>query len=144
MFPHMPGFKHLTHLNLDICGPLFHDMKSRRGRRKKKKRLSRCILFVRRGEESRLSKDVATVNQRYLVTASWEWQQQTPFVPTLSESFAHMQKRIRLNRIPRMQCQRNKVRMGRLERGRLSEDQLYQWSHYQDRIPRELTIQNEN
>ena len=81
-----------------------------------------------------------TVDQRYLAAAFWEWQQQMPFVPTLSESFVHMQNRTRLNQNPRMQCRRSRVRMGRLVRGKLSEGQLFQWSRYQDRIPMELIV----
>ena len=79
-----------------------------------------------------------TVDQRYLATAFWEWRRQMPFVPTLSESFVHRQKRTRLSQIPRIQCRRNRVRIERLERDKLSEGQLCQWSHYQDRISMEL------
>ena len=94
--------------------------------------------FPRHRQASKGVNTNSTVDQRYLLTAFWEWRQQMPFVPTLSESFVHMQKRTRSSRIPRRQCRRNTVRLGRLERGRLSEDQLCQWSHYQDRIPKEL------
>ena len=81
-------------------------------------------MFVKR-DHSQISTGVTAVDQRYLATVFWEWQQHMPFVPTLSESFVHMHKRTRSSQTPRMQFRRNRVRMGRLERGRLSEDQLY-------------------
>ena len=77
------------------------------------------------------SNEATTVDQRYLATAFWEWRHHMLFLPTSSESFVHMQKRTRLSQILRMQCRRNKVRMGRLER----LPSQGQWSHYQDRIP---------